>query len=164
MLKKYLDDALLFEQKGYNLYNRLALEAKNELSKKLFSSLAEQELYHINSIKAFASNTEFKKIKFDPLEAEMKKIYKQLGKNMLGKDLSQTTGLEEAMQMEKEGYALYQKALTTAESKNDRIFLENLMAMEDEHYAALANLYYYYTSNDQWLSEDESKTWNWMNF
>lgn len=163
MLKKYLDNALYFEEEGYRLYTRLAKEAKNELSKQLFSSLAEQEKYHIEVIKAFAAKTTIKKVSFDKLEMSIKKVYQGLKKEMLGKDLSQIKGIEEALRMEKEGYALYQKAAVEAETNDDKRFFEELMKMEDDHYAALANLYYYYTESDKWLAEDESKTWNWMN-
>lgn len=163
MLRKYLDNALYFEEEGYRLYTRLAGEAKNELSKKLFSSLAEQEKYHVEVIKAFAAKTEVKKVAFDKLEMSIKKIYQGLKKETVGKDLSQINGIEEALRMEKEGYALYQKAALEAETKEDKKFFEYLMSMEDEHYAALANLYYYYTESDKWFAEDESKTWNWMN-
>ncbi len=164
MIKKYLDDALLFEAKGYDLYIKLAAESKNDLSRKLFESLAEQEKYHIAYIKSYAAKTEMKKVKFDQLEASIKRIYQDLNKNMIGKDLSQIDGITQALQMEKSGYALYAKAHKEAATNVDKDFFSYLMEMENEHYEALANLMYYYTSNDQWLSQEESKVWNWMNF
>lgn len=164
MLKKYLEDALLFEEKGYKLYISLAAEAKNLLAQKLFESLATQEKYHMDYIKAYFSKTEFKKIEFDPLEIVIKNLFNNLDKKMLHKNLSQTTGIKEALQMEREGFNLYKKAYDFAKSQSDKDFFAYLLAMESEHYESLANLYYYYTSNDQWLSEQESKVWNWMNF
>jgi len=163
MLKKYLEDALLFEEQGAQLYKKLAGEAKTELSKKLFSSLAEQEVYHIQVIKSFVAKAVIKKVEFDSLEESIKKLYQSLSKEMLGKDLSQIAGLEKALQLERDGYALYKKAAAEAKTSEDKEFFEYLMSMEDGHYEALANLYYYYTESDKWFAEDESKTWNWMN-
>ena len=160
----YLEDALLFEEKGWKLYTTLVAETKMNLSKKLFTSLAEQEKYHMAYIKSYTHKLTMKKVKFNSLESEIKKVFLKLQGAMRNKDLSQITGLEKALQMEKEGYALYKKAYTSATTKADKDFFTYLMGMEDEHYGALANLYYYYTNNPQWTSEDESKVWNWMNF
>lgn len=164
MVQHYFEDALLLETKGLELYTRLAAEAKNRLSKELFTSLAEQEEYHLEYIKSYIDKEKFDKLLFDPLEEKLKTIFEKYHTDMDGKDLSQIAGLEKALQMEKDAYELYQVAYDEAKSKEDEDFLAYLMEMEDEHFEALANLHYYYTSNDQWISEDESKVWNWMNF
>jgi rubrerythrin len=157
-------NALELEKKGIELYKKLTQESNNALAKKLFESLAEQEKYHIEVINGFlAKDSMLPEAKFVPLENQIKELYTKLRKETLGKDHSQAEGLEKAMQMEKEGYVLYAKALDSATDKNEKEFLQKLMAMEQEHYEALANLYYYYTSNDEWLSAEEAKTWNWMN-
>lgn len=164
MIKKYFDDAILLEEKGYKFYTELAQETSNELSKKLFLSLAEQEKYHIEQINSYLTKAETVEIKFDSIENTIHELFNSLGKEMIGKDLSQATGLEKAMQMEKEGYALYQEAHDSTDNADDRLFLDKLIKMEKEHYESLANLHFYYTNNEQWLAEEESKTWNWMNF
>jgi len=164
MLKKYFDDALLLEEKGYKFYKELEREASNQLSKMLFESLAKQEQYHIDSIKSYVENAQYQEIKFDSIEENIHNLFNKLGKEMIGKDLAQIEGLEKAMKMEKEGYALYKQAYDSATTDEDKKFLEKLINMENEHYEGLANLHYFYTSNDQWLSEDEAKVWNWMNF
>lgn len=163
VLKKYFDDALLFEELGEKFYRQLATETDNPLSKKLFFSLAEQEKYHAEMIKNYQVNKKYEKIVFDSIEETVRSIFAELGKELIGKDVDHIAGIEKAMEMEKEGYDLYTEAYNSTQDPDDRAFLMFLIEMEKEHYEGLANLHYYYTDNGNWIAEDEAQVWNWMN-
>ncbi len=163
VLKKYFDDALLFEESGIKFYRELAAETDNPLSKKLFASLAEQEKYHAEMIKNYQANKEYKKIIFDSIEETVRNIFNELGKELIGKDVEHIAGIEKAMKMEKAGYDLYTDAYNSSQNNEDKAFLKFLIDMEKEHYEALANLHYYYTDTANWIAEDEAQVWNWMN-
>lgn len=163
MENKHLENALLLEQNGHAFYEELSRNASSRLSKTLFASLAEQEVYHIEIIKSFAQSASYQHTEFVPLESMVKQIFQELGTPEQLKDISQIDGIQKAIQMEKDGFAAYQTARDQAQDSNTQAFFQFLMDMEDEHYEALANLYYYYAENDKWLAEDESRVWSWMN-
>ena len=73
-------------------------------------------------------------------------------------------GYELALKMEREGYAAYQEFLKNAATAEEKEFFSFLVAQEKQHIDAIANVYAYLTGSEDWLQNDESKTWNWMNF
>ena len=52
-LIKALKDALDMEEKGYKLYKDASANCKNDITKKTFAFLADNELLHIENIKKF---------------------------------------------------------------------------------------------------------------
>jgi len=48
-----LKEALSMEEKGYDFYKDITKKLKNEVTKKTFSFLADQELLHVENIKKF---------------------------------------------------------------------------------------------------------------
>ncbi|MFC1517915.1 ferritin family protein [Candidatus Margulisiibacteriota bacterium] len=159
-----LQEAIKFEEQGVILYSALMKKVQDPLSKKLFGSLAIQEKDHINLINDFSQNKIFKTMPYDPLEQLMQAAYKETKDAAQKKDLSNIEGYDLALQLEDRGFKMYQKALGSATDEEEKKFFKFLMDMEKEHYESLANIYYFLTDNDKWLAENESQTWNWMNF
>ena len=155
--------AIEFEKKGYDLYVRLAKEAQDKLTKALFKSLAIQEKEHIAYIQAFAKTHTFKKYKTNTVQSEIKKIWKVSKAAAIEVRKDQFKGYELAMSLEDKGYKMYAQAVSKAKDADEQKFYTFLRDMEQDHYASLANVYYYLTENDSWLEENESQTWNWMN-
>jgi rubrerythrin len=161
--KSVMDKAIEFEETGYALYVKLAKNSKDKLTKALFTSLAAQEKDHIAYIQAFTKHNTFKKYKTTTVESAIKKVWTVAKKESIAATKDKLKGYELAMKMEEKGYKLYTVAVAKAKTADEKKFYEFLKSMEQEHYASLANVYFYMTNNDSWLAENESQTWNWMN-
>jgi rubrerythrin len=93
----------------------------------------------------------------------LKQFFKTAPRTELKKGAIQLSGYQMAMKMEKATYNAYKEFQESASTEPEKKFFAALMKEENEHYAALANVYQYLTSNGDWLQEDEGQTWNWMN-
>ncbi|MBU0580144.1 MAG: ferritin family protein [Candidatus Margulisbacteria bacterium] len=159
-----IDEAIKFELEGVTLYTDLQTKAQDILTKKLFESLVAQEKMHLEYITNFSQSRKFEPLRYNPLENSIQKVFESISQESAKKEkISQAEGYELALKLEDKGYHLYQKALAEASEEEDKKFFKFLSQMEQEHYEALANVYYYLTENDKWLAENESITWSWMN-
>ncbi|MCK8816837.1 ferritin family protein [Natroniella sulfidigena] len=163
-----LDLAIELEKKGHEYYQKHAATAENPLAKKVLSSLASQELDHIDDIKEIA---EGKKL-FDPdsdqaiddLEAEVKEVFNNFSKQeRQGWKAENKKVYEHAMKLEKDIYETYQQLAEEAEDEDQKKFFQSLMKEESKHLEAIENVYFYLTKPKEWLAQEESKVWNWMN-
>lgn len=160
--KTVIDEAIDFETKGKALYQELAESAIDPMSKTLFQSLAKQEDEHMGYIKKYAVSKKFTPLAYVPVEEEVKRIFVSV-KELVRPAADRLIGYDAALTLENKGYLLYLKAMQEAQNAEDKKFYELMMKMEQEHYDALANVYYFLTHNDEWVAEDESRVWNWMN-
>ncbi len=162
-MKDIIESAIAFEKEGVALYNDLEQKAGNALVRRLFASLKKQEEDHINYIQAYTRSKKFKPMEYIPLEEQIREVYEGEKEAVEHTELSDLEGYALALKLENKGYGMYVEAFEHASNKEDREFFKFLMNMEQEHYEALANVYYYLSHNDQWLAENESETWSWMN-
>jgi rubrerythrin len=158
-----------FEVKGVNLYMRLASKTRNILAREVFYSLAKQEVDHAKRIgeveamvKANRGWRVLSAVKPGSMEAELKKFFASAGRSQLKKRGADVQGYDLAMKMERKGYRAYSEFYRNAATAGEREFFRQMMAEENKHYEALANVYAYLTGNEDWLQAEESKTWNWM--
>jgi rubrerythrin len=158
-----LEEAVDFELEGISLYLELREKAKNELAIKLFDSLVAQEKEHVDYIKQYTMTKKFKPLATTLIQEQIRALFDTLSDDQKKDKLSNLEGYELALQLETKGYDLYKKAFENAANEEDKQFFEFLMKMEKDHYESLANVYYYFSDNSGWLSENESQTWNWMN-
>ncbi|MFA5928183.1 MAG: ferritin family protein [Candidatus Margulisiibacteriota bacterium] len=163
MMRNTLQEAIQFEKDGVDLYETLAKDAKNKIAKMLFASLVKQEKDHITYINNYAKIEKFEPMQYIPLEKTVQDIFRTLLAEERKENISNIEGLEAALKLEDKGFRMYKDALEKAEGPEDKKFFKFLMTMEREHYEALANTHLYFTDNNAWVSENESKTWNWMN-
>ncbi|MGA2090436.1 MAG: ferritin family protein [Endomicrobiales bacterium] len=170
MKKNPLQFALEFEQKGTAMYLVLASQTENPLGKTLFYSLAAEEVEHAHKIDfksqelAKKSGTSVLDNTHLPAVAEViKTFFKNADKKHLRGDVSNVSGYEHAMKMEREGYAAYKEFSINATTAEEKEFFAFLLSQEKQHIDAIANVYAYLTGSGDLLQVDESKTWNWMN-
>lgn len=156
-----------FEAKGAAAYLNLAAKAESPLGKKLFYSLAAEEVQHARKADEFYSKAGAKwlavPVSVSALEGELKGFFDKLGGSALKKSGDDIQGYELAMGLEREGYRAYEGFLKDARTNEEKEFFRWILAEEKEHLAAIANVYHYLTGSGDWLQEDESRTWNWMN-
>jgi rubrerythrin len=164
-----LSFVLDFEAKSAGLYLKLARETKNALGKKLFYSLAVEEVMHAQKADDIFQELEGKGTekedgqKLPPLEKVMKDFFEGAAIKDRERGRQDLAGYELAMKMEREGdktYAAFRDRVTDPREKE---FFVRMVGEEKGHLDALANVYSYLTDTENWLREEESKVWNWMN-
>ena len=165
-----LEFALDFEIKGTMLYLKLAKKTKNLLGKQLFYSLAAQEVDHARQVdeiyEQIQGNNKWNPVPSEnlpPVEEGLKNFFLKAKSIDMKKDSKNTDGYELAMEMEKRGYKAYGDFCNSAGNESEKNFFKSLMEQEKEHLISLQNVYYYLTKTGDWLQEDESKVWSWMN-
>lgn len=165
-----LQFALEFEQKGAQMYLELAAQTENPLGKKLFYSLAAEEVDHARQIDLLAAQLKdnsgkglLDSVSLPPVTEVIKTFFTTSDKSSLKGNVSNVAGYEHAMNMEREGFAAYKEFAASSATSAERSFFERLMEQEQGHLDAIANVYSYLTGTGDWLQGDESQTWNWMN-
>ena len=165
--KNALQFVLDFEAKGAATYLKLAAKTADPLGKKLFYSLAAEEVAHAGKADVFYSGAAVKTggspVQSAGIEAELKGFFDKMGKTSLGKGKENTEGYELAMELEKKGYEAYNGFLKSAKTEEEKAFFKWILGEEKEHFSAIANVYSYLTGTGDWLEDDESRRWNWMN-
>jgi rubrerythrin len=156
-----------FEAKGVEAYLKLAAKTENLLGKKLFYSLAAEEIEHARKADEFYGSIsempDFKPVEAAPLEEIIKEFFVKMERAELEKGAENIKGYELAMELERKGYSAYEKYLKDSKTKEENKFFEWILGEEKEHISAIANVYSYLTGTGDWLQEDESRVWNWMN-
>ena len=146
-----------FEKKGVNMYLELAAKTDNPLGKKLFYSLASEEIAHArkadetyNGLSAKESFV-LKAVDAPPIEQVLKDYFKKMGETKFKKGGENTEAYELAMDMEKKGYETYNAFLKNAKSEQEKAFFKWILREESEHLSAIANVYAYLTGTGDWL-------------
>ena len=170
MKNKALEFALGFEEKGVNLYMKLAAGSTNLLAKKVCYSLAAQEIDHAKRIDEIYTQLKNKKgwrlasaVLTTNVESQIKKFFQSAGKVQMKKGKANLKGYETAMRMELKGFAAYEECYKKAKGVAEKRFYAQMMKEEQKHYESLANVYAFLTGNEDWMQAEEGKTWNWMN-
>jgi rubrerythrin len=163
--KGMLVTALEMEEKGYEFYGTQSAKAKNKIAKDMFSFLADNELYHIESIKKFYEGVKGGKdnIELD-LSSEKQKRIKALDvfsnsinelSAKISPDDTDKKACEFAMEFEKSGYDYYKNMLFEAKGEQAKKFLEFLLDEEKRHYEIIEKTYNYLTDSANWFMYEE---------
>ena len=161
--KAVLEAALTNEIRGRELYMQYAGTVKNELAKKVFVHLANEELVHIEDIRKFLESENYAGIDADSMTKA-----DSLGdtKTFFGKLVSELSGQvspsdddnrsrDVAMQIEKDGYEYYKKGAEAAASEKLKKFLTWLMSQEQAHYMFIRNAFEYMNNPESWYAGEE---------
>lgn len=170
---KWLRVALDYEDEGLRFYTKAAGEASNALSRRLFRTLAGQEIEHAKRIEEIYALIEqgrrlpapekLKKVGgYVELEKDIKDFFKTTDKESLRRDLGNVDAMKVALEIEKKSYDLYAELIKDARNASEKEFLTALKNEEQNHMDALDNVYYYLTDPEMWFASDESRVWNWM--
>jgi len=163
--------ALDLEIKGVNMYLKLASETPNLLGKKLFYSLAGEEVDHarkvdevFNGLTPEEGSAELANTASLPsIESEMKDFFFNAGAGEIVKGEEKSSGYKLALDLEKKSCEIYKKFMDNAKTEAEKKFFQGILNEEKAHLEAVINVYSYLTSSGDWLQEEESKVWNWMN-
>lgn len=159
---KLQKQAIEFEKNGVFMYLEAAGETNNPLARRLFYSLAIEEIEHITWIEDRLSENALPE-KGDILEEKIKHLFQSLKEIQIKEESDNVESLEKAMQMERKGRDLYKSLRDQAVSEGEREFFRRLVAEEERHLTSLENVYSYLTESEDWFHNTEANTWNWMN-
>ncbi len=159
-----LKAALENEIKGRELYSQYAKTVKNELAKKVFEILANEELTHIADIEKFINaSKDFAEINVEQMTSEdsvkhakevFGKIVSELYKKIEPSD-DDNTSRDVAMEFEKNGYEYYKKGAEATVNMKLKKFLEWLMEQEQAHYMFIRNAFEYMNNPESWYAGEE---------
>jgi rubrerythrin len=167
-IPEIIKTALDFEEKGRAFYTQQAQTVKDVLSRKLFATLAEDEVRHaqrIREIYAGLNTPQSWPKDLGPhrnLQADFKAFF-VAHQRELKPGSTQLQGYEFALQMERRSVELYRQAVTQSRNDRERAFFSALAEEEKNHLEAIQNVHYFLTQPGDWYEQDESQRWNWMN-
>lgn len=159
--KQSFQKALVFEQKGYDIYKDAARKTKNPIVAKTFSYLADQELSHIEDIKDYL---EKEQVEFKGESPNHSKEFF----SMAAKEFSKKAKLsdddlkahETALQLEKESYNFYKEQYSSTKDAELKRFFKFMMEQENAHYELIQKAYGYiknpaafYAEEERWMAE-----------
>ena len=160
-IKKALQTALNFEEKGHHIYEGISTKTENPIVAKTFRYLASQELIHIEVIKEYMEKERIE-LKGDKLK-ETKKFF-----SMTVKEFKEKTELsdddlkahETALELEQKSYDFYKAQGKKTINKELKKFFMFLMEQENNHYELVQKAYEFiknpvgfYTEEEKWLVE-----------
>jgi len=156
--------AMEMEDKGRGFYLKVAKETRDDLAKKVFKMLAEDELVHKQRFqKIFSSIKEGKGWKEDwqkirIAHSEPTKLFKEWAKKQ-GKNLKAEATEKQAISagigLEERSIAFYSERLSEAREEAEKKFLEQLVIEERTHHQILTDYKFYLEDPGAWFTEKE---------
>jgi len=154
-----LDQAIEFEYLAHKMYSEYAAGAKSQAVKNIFAGLAEDELVHVQYIKALkeSSNMDIKPT------ATMHRIKEIIAaaddSGFLAKEAGINEVLKRALEFEKKAQLHYEKELAGASSPEQKRILE-IMAKEEARHYDLINSLMKYLESPQAILESQEFHWH----
>lgn len=169
MANKKLQDALTkaldMEEKGHKFYKDVSKKIENEVTKKTFDFLADNELLHIESIKKFCSSLKEKGSLPDlRIESVRKKRGQDLSifsksiselKDKIKESYTDKEACEFAIDFENSGYRYYEDMLKEAKDENLIKLLRFLLSEEKIHCDTIMKLHSYISDSANWYMYEE---------
>ncbi|MBU1888125.1 MAG: ferritin family protein [Candidatus Omnitrophica bacterium] len=164
-LQDVLNTALGMEEKGHKFYKEVSQISKNNIARKTFGFLADNELLHIESIKSFYNSLkekgDFPELELDRTGKERMddlNIFSRNMKEMKAKvkpSEDDKKACEFAMEFENSGYKYYEDMLKAAKDEKLARLLKFLLAEEKKHYESIMDLHSYLTDSQNWFMYEE---------
>ncbi|NQT46970.1 MAG: ferritin family protein [Candidatus Omnitrophica bacterium] len=160
-----LSISLEMEKKGYDFYMKAANKSTNELGKKTFAALAEDEKRHAEAIEKYQESISGGKAspQLKTAVASHKNIKERLlfGKSEaerlkdLSVDADELKAYDVAMQLEKDGRDYYKKALESLEDEKVKDLYKFLISEEEAHFDIIFRTAEYLKDPGGWFAKEE---------
>jgi rubrerythrin len=162
-----LKAAIDLEQRGHDYYVDIAARAGNPLTKVVFSSMADEELQHMERAKQLYSETgagESPSVPLGSVEDAVRAIFEESdwSKRRTWR-MDNAAAYDHATGLERESIDLYDRLAEETESSAEREFFNRLKHEELDHLSALQNVSNYLEHTGDWFASEENQVWNWMN-
>ena len=149
--------AMQMEKDGEAFYRDIAGKTKNAGLKKIFNTLADEEVVHYNIFKKLHEKSTVQATESNIFE-KAKNIFVEL-KDAGGLDMSvelpQTEAYEKAMEAEKEAYTFYEQKAKESDNPAEKQILLTFAQEERRHYRLLENVIEFVSRPEQWLEDAE---------
>lgn len=164
---KILEAAIKLEEDGRAFYLKASKQAKNIPAKRLLTSLADEELKHIERITEIHDGlienknwSDFKKSISKEAKARMRLVFKPLSKSERKRVKADPANLEAiklAMKKEKLSYNFYNEQEKTTGLPVAKILYARLKKEEEHHYDLLEEAYSLLTDTASWFVKQEGR-------
>jgi len=161
MAAKALDIAIQTERDGIKYYGDLAGRSSDEMARRMWSSLVEDERKHLKILEAIASE-----MGFPPLDSDVYKIDpKSRIRTIFSEALSAEAGaaasedeveaLKTAMGMERRGFEMYEGMAADAKVELEQALFKRLAYEEEQHYDILEKSLAFLADTGHWFLWEE---------
>ncbi len=153
--------AIKFEKEGREFFLKAAQATGHPLGKRLFQSLANDELVHLRRVTelfaALQNKQDWPKTQghepktFHTIFEEAKEHLKEIVQPQVGEIEALNLGLE----LEERGYKFYKNLAEESVSTPEREFYQELAAAEDNHYQTIQSTIKYLENPADWYADQE---------
>lgn len=149
--------AMQMEKDGEKFYREIADKTNDPGLKRIFNTLADEEVVHYETFKKLAEKSGADAIESNILD-KAKNIFAEM-KDAGGFDVSseteQTEAYKKAMEAEKEAYEFYEAKAAEVEDENEKKILLTFAREERRHYRLLENVLEFVSRPESWLEDAE---------
>jgi rubrerythrin len=158
-MNEAIEIAIKTEKDGIEFYSKAAEKTKDELGKKMFLSLVEDEKRHLAFLEKLSCEEDvcLDDLAFVDPKKELATIFSEVSdvSNVVSDKASDREALDVALEMERKGYKHYkQMAEDYDDTKMKRLF-EQLAYEEERHYEILDETRSYLDDTGRWFMWDE---------
>ena len=162
-----LNTAIQTEKDGRAFYQEATQRAANPLAKVAFETLADEELAHIETIKAFHESLKEtgtgkevgELIQDEPqASARLKNVFQKARQSMdqtVKADVGSLEAYAAAMKLEQKAYDMYQRLIAGTTDEMARRLYQFMLEQENQHYAFLKETHDYLESPASWFVKEE---------
>ena len=159
-IKDAIKTAIQMEQEGYSFYQKAAAQTSSEMGRTVFSSLAADELLHLEVFKNLfeekLGQDEWNKLvnsglKYADIQVFPKDLKKVEGANP---DTNEIDAIRMAMDSEKRAIDFYAKIKQSITDNGIKEIIDEIIRQEQSHYTVLEGEFYHITSTGYWFELD----------
>ncbi len=155
--------AIKFEKEGREFFLQAAEMTSHPLGKRMFASLANDELLHLRRVTEIFEALENKREwpKAQPGEHQSKTFHiifeeaRQHLKEIVKPRVGEIEALDLGLAYEKRGYKFYQDLASEAFSKPEKEFFQQLADAENQHYQIIQETIKYLEKPEDWYADQE---------
>lgn len=149
--------SLKMESDAVEFYTKCAEKIPNQVGKKMFLTIAEDEKRHIQMLTKLLKKLDMTIEKASPIKT-IQSIFAEMKDAMVARAAATSDEMEAfkiAMEMEKQGREFYEKSAAEAPTPLEKTLFETLAAEEAEHYRVFFNTFEYLQNTSQWFLWEE---------
>jgi rubrerythrin len=149
--------AMQMEKDGEKFYREIANKTKDAGLKKIFNTLADEEVIHYNTFKSLHEKSAAKAVESNVLE-KAKNIFTEMkakGSIQVSDETAQVDAYKQAMKAEEEAYTFYEKKAAEVTDEGEKNILLTFAREERRHYRLLENVIDFVSRPEQWLEDAE---------
>lgn len=152
-----IETAIRMETDAIIFYKEAASKVQNNVGKKMFLSIVEDEKRHLDILTDILKGLDITFRDVSPIK-NIKTVFEELRHEMMervGATDDELNAFKIAMEMEKEGVKFYKKAAAGASSSKEKALFERLVKEEEQHHAVFSNTYFFMKQSGNWFMWEE---------